>query len=195
MSTERILPQIVMRRSSLRDLPRIELPAGYSVRSFIEGDEQFWNRIVRAAFDSPTSDFNVRLRADEEFRPERVLFVTYRDEPVATASAWYMKQYGPAMGYLHLVGVAPEHQGKHLGYWVSIAALHQFVVEKRTSAMLLTDDYRLSAIRTYLHAGFDPVLVHENQRERWRAILTAVGRTDLLPQLEPILSGPVVTVP
>jgi mycothiol synthase len=121
--------------------------------------------------------------------------VTYHDEPVATASAWYMKQYGLNTGYLHMVGVSPEHQGKHLGYWASIAVLHQFVKENRDSAVLQTDDYRLSAIRTYLRMEFEPVIFHENLRERWRNILKDIDRSDLIAKLDPILSGPLVNIP
>jgi len=40
---------------------------------------------------------------------------------------------------------------------------------------LETDDYRLPAIKTYLNLGFEPLLVHENQRDRWRNILSALG--------------------
>ena len=50
------------------------------------------------------------------------------------------------------------------------------VREGRQRAFLSTDDFRLPAIRTYLKLGFEPYLVHENQRERWRKVLAAIGR-------------------
>jgi mycothiol synthase len=195
MSDERILPQLVMKRPHLRNLPKIELPTKYAIRSFKEGDENSWNRIIRASFDNLTYDFNQEMKGDESFRPERVLFVTYYGEPVATASAWYRKQYGLNTGYLHMVGVSHEHQGKHLGYWVSVAVLHQLVIENRDSAVLQTDDFRLPAIRTYLQMEFEPVIFHENLCERWWNIFKAIDRSDLVAQFDPILSGPLVNIP
>jgi mycothiol synthase len=194
MSSERFIPQLVMRRVHLSGLPTIELPPGYSIRSFREGDEAAWERIIQVTFENPQYEFNTVMKSDPAYRAERVLFVAYGDEPVATASAWQVERFGPAIGYLHMVGVSPEHQGKHLGYWVSMAVLHQFVEVGRMEAVLQTDDFRLPAIKTYLRMGFEPLLIHENQRERWRKNLCDLKRNDLVTQFDAILSGPVVTV-
>ena len=43
---------------------------------------------------------------------------------------------------------------------------------------LTTDDFRLSAIKTYLDAGFCPVLYADpdsDQRARWDAVIAALG--------------------
>lgn len=194
MSNEQLSPQLVMRRDNLLNLPAVVLPPGYSIRSFREGDDAAWDRIIQVTFESPEYDFNKVMKADPAYRPERVLFVTHKDEPVATASAWQVDRFGPVVGYLHMVGVSPEHQGKHLGYWVSVAVLHQFVEAGRMEAVLQTDDFRLPAIKTYLRMGFEPVLVHENQRERWRKNLRDLKEDDLIIQFSRILNGPVVKV-
>jgi mycothiol synthase len=194
MSNERLIPQLVMRRVHLFDLPTVELPPGYSIRSFREGDEAAWERIIRVTFENPTYEFNQVMKSDPAYRPERVLFVVHGDEPVATASAWQVDRFGPVIGYLHMVGVSPEHQGKHLGYWVSIAVLHQFVEAGRMEAVLQTDDFRLPAIKTYVRMGFEPLLVHENQRERWRKNLGDLKRDDLVTQFRGILFGPVIQI-
>ncbi len=192
MSSERLVPQLVMRRVNLLNLPKIELPPGYSIRSFRTGDEAGWERIIRISFENPTYEFDKVMKSDPAFRPERVLFVVHGDEPVATASAWQVDRFGPVVGYLHMVGVSPEHQGKHLGYWVSVAVLHQFVEAGRMEAVLQTDDFRLPAIKTYLRMGFEPLLVHENQRERWRKNLGDLKRNDLITAFESILRGPLI---
>ena len=181
---EALAPQLVMRRINLQGLPPIELPQGYSLRSFREGDEKLWEQIIRVTFENPKYQFNETMRADEAFLPERVLFVTHDDEPVATASAWQVKRFGPNVGYLHMVGVSPAHQGKHLGYWVSLAVLHHLITEKRTQAVLQTDDFRVPAIKTYLRMGFEPLLVHKNQRDRWRHIFQNLGRMELLSSMD-----------
>ena len=191
---ESFVPQLVMRKPHLRDLPPVELPSGYSIRSFREGDDTHWERIIRITFENPEYDFNKAMRNDSEYQPKRIKFVIHNDTPVATASAWWFQEFGPEAGYLHMVGVSPEHRGKHLGYWVSMAVLHHFVLEQRTEAVLRTDDFRRPAIRTYIKMGFDPMLVHENQRNRWTTILQDMGYADLLLKYKSILDGPIHSI-
>ncbi len=74
-----------------------------------------------------------------------------------------------------MVGVRPGHQGKRLGYLVNLAALHKFAADGRKSSILETDDFRLAAIKTYINLGFTPLLVHENQQERWEKIYSVLG--------------------
>ena len=45
------LPQLVMRRSRLDDLPEPIPPPGYAVRSFEEGDQAGWNETMDLAFE------------------------------------------------------------------------------------------------------------------------------------------------
>ncbi|NLE60550.1 MAG: GNAT family N-acetyltransferase [Planctomycetes bacterium] len=194
MPNERLTPQLLMRRVHLRDLPAIVLPPGYALRHFRPGDEPAWEKIIEETFQTTNYVFDAAMKANACFRPERVWFITQDDQPVATASAWQEPRFGPLIGALHMVGVRPGHQGRQLGYWVSLAALHRFVVEGRIEAALQTDDFRLAAVKTYLRMGFEPVLVNENQRDRWRTIFTAISRPDLAAQFEPILNGPVTNV-
>jgi hypothetical protein len=42
-------------------------------------------------------------------------------------------------------------------------------------AYLTTDDFRVPAIRSYLRAGFLPVLYQEDMAQRWAAVLQAMG--------------------
>ena len=74
-----------------------------------------------------------------------------------------------------MVAVRPAHRGRRLGYWVCLAALRRMAAEGLHRAVLRTDDFRIPAIRTYLRLGFEPVVVHENQRARWRAVFAAIA--------------------
>jgi len=40
--TEKYKPQLVMYRPNLRELPTVQLPEGYSCRTFQPGDEAAW---------------------------------------------------------------------------------------------------------------------------------------------------------
>jgi mycothiol synthase len=193
---DRKTPQLVMMRK-LDDLPEVELPEGYELRSFQPGDERTWERIIAEAFDRdvPRGQFGTRIADREAFRPERVLFMCHNGEPVATASAWHVEKYGPETGYVHMVGALPGHQGKGLGYQVSLAALHRMAEERLRRAALQTDDFRLAAVKTYLKLGFEPVLVDENQRQRWAEVLRALGLPDAGRRFQQILTGPVMEYP
>ncbi len=186
-------PQLRMRRPDLRKLPPVRLPEGCALRSYRPGDDAHWVRIIAESFGEEADhiSFEQRMRTDPAFRPERVFFITKDDDPVATASAYYKPTEDPAAGVLHYVGVLTEHHGRKLGYWVCLAALHRMAAEGRAAAWLSTDDFRAPAIKTYLNLGFLPLLVHENQRERWRRVLAGMGLTELLDAFGEILEGPV----
>ena len=49
-STQQQKPQLILHRPDLLDLPRVEIPAGYEIRTFREGDEAAWNLITVEAF-------------------------------------------------------------------------------------------------------------------------------------------------
>lgn len=177
--TQQHNPQLCMKRLNLDDLPEIELPGGYTIRSSREGDGQHWARIVREAFADDSYDesrFDRDMKAHAAYRPERIFFVCASDGlPCATASAYRQESFGRDAGYLHYVGVCPAHTGKRLGTAVSLAALNKFRSEGLQSAVLETDDFRLPAIKTYLNLGFSPLIVHENQPERWNAVFAKLG--------------------
>lgn len=173
-ATAKALPQLVMWRTSLADLPPLEMPAGVTCRTMREGDAPAWDTIVSEAFGwpEPTGHFDAHIRPDPFFVPHRVLFLLREGVPVATASAWYKPQkLGVDVGYLHFVAVRPGHTNKGLGTMASLAAMHAMAAEGRTKALLLTDDHRHAAIHIYLKLGFTPLVTHESHPERWRASL------------------------
>ncbi len=175
MPEEKLRPQLVMRLPSLDALPPVQLPPAYTARHFRAGDDAAWDRVIDASFGEKAGrTFSRLMEKDPAFRPERVWFIWYGDEPVATTSAWHKAEWGEGCGYVHYVGVVPAHSGKGLGIQVNLVALHHMVREGRRQAVLETDDFRLPAIKTYLKLGFRPLLVHENQRERWRSVFAQI---------------------
>jgi len=160
-----------MKKDDLTNLPPLVLPKDYSIRCFKPGDEFAWENIIKDAFNYEEVSFKNSISSKKEFIPERVLFICHNDVPVGTATAWYDPKWGEMTGYLHMVGVIKKHTGKGLGFYVSLAALHRMASEGRKSAVLETDDFRIPAIKTYLKLGFSPLIVHENQVERWNLIM------------------------
>ena len=177
MPPERLEPQLLMLRPTLEHLPAVDVPPGYRIRALRPDEGLAWERISDEVFETHY-DFAQKMLSDAAYKPGRVLVATTDDdEPVATASAWFRATYGASVGYLHMVGVRTAHRGRRLGYHLSLAVLHRLREEGFTSAVLRTDDARLAAIRTYLHLGFEPRIVDENQRGRWRAIAQTMEMT------------------
>jgi len=185
-------PQLAMLLEGLSDLPPVRLPDGYTIRTYLPGDASAWDVIISQSFRMECEGrFERDMRTDSPFRPERVFFICRGEEPVATAAAWHRPQYGAEIGYLHMVGVLPSEAGMGLGLQVSLACLHRMKEEGRTACILHTDDYRIPAIKTYLKLGFRPLLIHEDQRQRWRDVLTKIGRPELAAEFAHVLDGPV----
>jgi len=176
------LPQLYMIRDNLRDLLPIVLPSTCCVRSFHEGDAPVWTRIIATSFEARPEkyDFNGIMRADPAFQPERIFFIEHNGTPVATASAWHKPERWGESGVVHYVGVSPGHRGMKLGYWVTLRALHRFVEEGRSRAVLETDDFRLPAVKTYLNLGFVPLVQHPSHPDRWRTVFAALGTPELI---------------
>jgi mycothiol synthase len=179
MSQAPFQPQLVMLRQSLESLQPVQLPPGYSLRTSTDSDGVHWARIVRESFGDGGYDeasFVRIMKTDPAYRPERIFFVCDpAGEPCATASAYRNDRFDCATGCVHFVGTCPGHAGKRLGYAVTLAVLHQFRAEDLARAVLLTDDFRLAAIKTYLNLGFVPLIVHENQPPRWDDVYRQLG--------------------
>ena len=180
-----------MVRPRLSDLPATNLPAGYSIRVFREGENAVWEGIIRQSFGSEMV-FAEAMMSDACYETNRVFFICCGDEPVGTASDWFVPKWGPHVGFLHYVGVVPSHNGRGLGYHVSLAAMNRMRCRGKAKALLLTDDHRRAAIATYLKLSFAPVLAHENQRDRWRVVLSELGGKELVGKFARCLDGPVL---
>lgn len=193
------LPQLHMHRPDLVGLPALELPDGYELRTYRSGDEAIWGQIMDACLPMSAGLWRpevVRgeLMSRSQFDPDGLFFATWRGMPVGSATAWRLRPEEVEIGYVHMVGVLPDHRGHRLGYALTLATLHRFRERGLRAAMLDTDDYRLSAIRAYLDLGFQPEQRHPSHPGRWAVILAQLG--DLAPTLEypsaaPAIAGPV----
>ena len=174
-------PQLMMLRPRLDDLPPVELPEGYTLRHYRPGDAAAWDVILAEAFGEGFGPgaFDRIMRQDVAFRPQRVLFVCHDEKPVATSAAWHRPVLGAHVGWLHYVAALKSHAGRQLGMRVSLACLHLMRDEGRSASLLSTDDFRVPAIVSYLKLGYHPLLVHDNQRKRWRDVFAAIARPEL----------------
>lgn len=176
MDKERFSPQLVMILEGLSNLPDMELPEGYTVRSAKEGDEQSWVDIINDSFGYSAQRSFDGLKGEACFSYDRVFFICHNGIPVGTASSWYRKDWPEDTGYLHMVGVKGGHVGKRLGALVSLEAIKDMRNRGFRACVLQTDDFRIPAIKTYLRLGFLPKYTHENHPGRWENIMKEINQ-------------------
>nr|WP_275901681.1 GNAT family N-acetyltransferase [Paenibacillus sp. SYP-B3998] len=165
-----------MLKADLDNLPDLELPRGYSLRHFELSDTAVWEHIIQLSFQRSIA-FQAKIGGLPYYQAERVLFICFGMQPVATATAWETELMpGSQVGYLHMVGALPEFAGRGLGYAATLAALHRMQAEHRTEAVLETDDFRLPAIRVYWKLGFRPLYRDESHDHRWEHILKLIQK-------------------
>ncbi len=178
--------QLRMVRPNLNDLPKLELPSGYHLRTYREGDEIHWANIISDSFGGrrrTAQDTQNEITNRDVFVPDGLYFITHQDIPIATACAWRQSVDETDVGYVHMVGVVGEHTGIRLGKWVSLAVLFYFKENGFSCSMLDTDDFRLPAIKTYLNLGFIPVYVDDTQTKRWKDIFQTLKLQPMTSQI------------
>jgi mycothiol synthase len=116
-----------------------------------------------------------KLTSDPRFDPENLFFATLDDRPVGSACAWTKSLDQRHIGEVHMVAVLGEHRGKGLGHLVNAAVLHRLKELGYRQAHLLTDDWRIPAVKSYLRAGFRPLHTHESHPDRWRELFELLG--------------------
>ena len=155
--------------------PEIKLPEGYSLRNFQKGDEERYLTLMhKAGFENWRTE-QVRDILKNPLSPEGIYFVIFDSKLVATACALDRtsekeRDAGNLIGELSWVACDPSHRGKHLGKTVCAAVVRHFLLRKYQSIFLLTDDWRLAAIKTYLELGFEPVVDTAEMQLRWEKV-------------------------
>lgn len=176
-------PQLQMiwpeRLLSTPPIPRV--PDGYELRCLkVEepADEAgYVNLIEKVGFG--VWDHNRFLEVVRGSLPEGLFVVVHKTtgKIVATALSNHRPlEHHPFGGEMGWVGADPEHKGKGLGLCVSAAATARLIRAGYRNIYLLTDDFRLPAIETYLRLGYEPYLFREGMKERWEVVMKNLGR-------------------
>lgn len=94
---------------------------------------------------------------------------------VATAMANHSpNEQHPNAGVLDWVATDPAHQGIGLGKAVVTAVTRLLIQRGYGRIYLLTDDWRLPAIATYLSLGWKPYIYKDEMQTRWDAVQKAL---------------------
>jgi ribosomal protein S18 acetylase RimI-like enzyme len=144
------------------DIPAINLPDGYSLRSGF-GLQELVSRAAAqyATFHSKTP-FEAYCQRFENFMrspayaPERDLVIEAPDRQVASFCLIWLDPLS-RIGLFEPVGTHPDHQGKGLGKALLLEGLRRMQAAGMSSAIVNTEHTNLAARRLYETVGFDTV--------------------------------------
>ena len=157
--------------------PEYSPPDDYRLRTFRPGDEKAYIELMRAAgFDCWTDE-----TLDEVLKnaiPEGVIFAEHEASSAiaATAMGWYKpNDLFPDAYEMGWVAASPEHQGRGLGRVVTAASTDTIIRAGASSIYLLTDDWRLPAIKGYLRVGYVPFFSKPDIKPCWQEVFSKLA--------------------
>ena len=168
-----------MRLDTLDRLPEYSLPEGYEWRFFAPGDEAHWTRIETSAGEFKNTDDALKgfrkYYPTDDILDRRMIFLTERGVPFATATAWFTDDEPGKMGRLHWVSVDTEHQRRGLSYPLVSLAMCRMRELGHASSNLTTQTNSWPAIKVYHRFGFMPYVRSEEELEGWRIVSEKTG--------------------
>ena len=159
----------------LKELPEYHLAEGFSLRMYQPGDEPAWTEICSYGLlneEDRDEGWNTCMLAMDTLVPERDIYFIcdQTGKAVATCTAFALSD---TVALLHMLGALPEARGHRLATSMTAYGLHKMAQEMQPGDSMMrlkSDDWRVSAVRTYLQCGFQPVLFDTGMQERWAAI-------------------------
>ncbi|MCR4616263.1 MAG: GNAT family N-acetyltransferase [Clostridiales bacterium] len=152
----------------------LDLPSGYSLENYKgEEDKKLWcdccsdGRLIDESIG--TEAFDNAITSITRIDPySDVFFLKYQGKAAGTITA-FVRDDGA--GNVHMVGICPEFRGKGLAKYLLAAAKRKLQSDGVKYAFLTTDEFRRSAIKSYLSADFLPVDYDIGMQDRWEAVL------------------------
>jgi len=176
-------PQLRLRRPLEMPLPPARpLPEGFHLRAYAPGDEAAWAELLhqnRQLGDWDEARIRDMIARDQpKLLLEGTFFIESGGKLVATACTMRHRSPRPDRELLEIgwVGVAEPARGHRLAYILSRHILAYWQARLAADVFILTDDWRVPAIVTYLRLGFRPEIVHPNHFERWRRLAETLRR-------------------
>jgi len=176
---------VTMVREDIEDIPAFTLPKPYRFRTYKPGDEETWYRIWTLADQEyravNPNTFAENFGHDIKALAARQFYVCdAKGDAIGTASAWFREDYkGKPWGLVHWVAIVPEAQGKGLAKPLMTHIMARLKKLGHPRAMLVTQPYRVRAIKIYLDFGFTPDLMSEIAFVAWRQVRDALGQSVL----------------
>ena len=152
--------------------PDTTVPEGYVLRNFRLQDAPAYYALMDGAGFKNWNDEGL-IRWFPRLLPHGFFVVEHVPTGALVATAMAMrnpKPLHPDGGELGWVAGDARHAGHGLGRAVCAAVMRCYQEEKIERVYLLTDDWRLPAIKVYLKLGWLPFLFLPDMEERWRVV-------------------------
>ena len=151
------------------------VPDDYRLRQYGPADEQVYNDLFHLAF----KDEGALARTLDRVLDNGFFVIEHlaSGRLVATCAAerggW---DSTPEMGILGWLAGDPSQSGLGLGTIAAAQVTNRLSEEGFARPGLSTDDFRLAAIKIYLHQGWRPYLHLDDMRQRWTETFERLGK-------------------
>ena len=169
------MEQLKMSRDN-KTIETIEFPDGYYMRSYNnKSDGIGWCKCCidgsLGVGEISESIFEEKMLKDKSVNPENIFFLISPNGDIA-GTVTYQYTNDEDTGCIHMVGIEKSEQGKRLAVPLNLYAVKKMIDDGKKKIILTTDDWRIPAIKTYLHAGFLPVIEpgDTEMENRWEAV-------------------------
>ncbi len=164
--------QMMWPKHLLNAPPIIQLPPGYKLRTYQQGDEPRFYEIMALVGWAGWNDEKLKPWLAKVLPNGWFMIVQAKsDKIVGTAMCLHnYKEMNPFQGELGWLAGDPKHGGKGLGMVASAAVTKRFIDAGYRNIRLYSEDYRLPALKTYLKVGYVPFLYETGMEQRWQVI-------------------------
>ena len=173
------MPQLKMIfNAETTPLPELTVAEGFRLRTIADSELSLYNELrTSVGFPAWEPDYLQKFRG--KVLPDAMFLIEETATGRFAASATAETTDVPAFAQLGVLGwvmTHPDLRGHHLGRSVSVAAMHRLYEAGYRAFSLLTDDFRLAAVKTYLDLGWKPWLYLDDMEGRWRALAEKFNR-------------------
>ena len=141
-------------------LPPMDLPPGYVIQSFQPGDEDRLTRTQNAAFEASwgfcpntVEEIAYRLTIPRDNPPE-IVFLSNEGDTAGYCWTAINESSEKTVGFIEMVGVAPDYRGRGLGKPTALAGMHRLNMRGARSIRLNVDEQNTPAKAMYTSIGF-----------------------------------------
>lgn len=158
----------------------LSLPTGITIKSLPDTPNGLgvWQDIIKYMskhYDVDTGgDYYERSMLKTDHYNENMCYI-FSVDGVPAATITVVCDEGAKEGCIHMVACKPDFRGCGLGHLMLRKAVAILKETEMETAYLVTDDWRIPAIKAYLKAGFVPDLDSEpDYKERWDRIFSVI---------------------
>jgi len=171
-SNGHISPTIVMLRDGMDGIPEWRLPPGFSARRMTVAEIPAWREIwsdVEGEDKIGEGLFEKEMGfAMDEVARRCFIFCDREGNAAGTASAWFDRSFnGLDYGRIHWLAVKRAYQGSGLGKAMLSFSLNALKELGHERCYLVTQAFRIPAIKLYLSFGFRPSIGSKAELASW----------------------------